>query len=222
MNATLLAAALLFGVPWPVAGAVALVMAQPIVGGSILALAAMVATRQAKADGGPGAEAVYLAAVAAELRGGASLRLALGTAAGAAPHLALGAVARSALAGASMGVVAAELRRRLPVTAPLVVPTVELAAESGGLAAAMFDRLALRAIDEANARRELRTASAQARLSAWVVGGLPVIALGFGAVTGRLDSLIAAGTIGLVIVVVGAGLLAMGLVVVAVLSRGAR
>ncbi len=221
MTAALLALAVLGGVPWPVVTLLAVGALRPAIGIVVVVAAVAAFSLRQRRLGGPHREAVYLAAVAAELRRGASLRAALAHAAAGVPDLDLGAVERMAVAGAPMPGIARTLRTQLPVTAKLVVPAVQLAAESGGRAAQMFDRLALRAVDQADARRQFRAASAQARLSAWVVGSLPVLALGFGWWSGRLQLLIAAGPVGVAAVTVGVLLLGLGVGSVAVLSGGA-
>ncbi len=135
-------------------------------------------------------EQQYFAAVHAELRAGASIREALAEAAsGQGPTLA--GVRRLARSGASLDEVADELAR-LPATGAAAGAAVRVAAHSGGRAAAVFLRLADRAAQEADLARQRRVLTTQARLSAGIVGGLPLLWLAFGGV-GRLQRLVEAG-----------------------------
>ncbi len=159
-------------------------------------------------------EVAFLQAVAAELQAGASLRLALVEASARAPGLQLERVARLATAGASMETIAGELRDRLPVSGSLAAPALRLAADAGGRAAEVFGELAARALEADEIARERRVATAQARLSALVVGLAP---LGFAVLmllSGRGEALLDAGAAGLVVAVVGLSLQAAGMAVV--------
>ncbi len=216
--ATLLAGALALGMPWPVWSILALGAVRPWVGGVAVALLALVGRTRHRA-GGRAAEAVYLAGIAAELRAGASLRASLEAAADRVPEMDLGVMVRRARSGADVTSVASALASQLPATGSLIVPATRMAWRSGGRAAAMFDRLALRAADEVAASRERRTATAQARLSAWVVGGLPLVALAFALASGRTEALLAGGPLGVGAMVAGLAMEAIGLAAVIVMSR---
>lgn len=140
----------------------------------------------------------FLSAVHAELRAGASLRWALADAATGHDGQILRASRRLALAGAPYAQIARSLRR-LPGNGRGVAAAVEVSAVSGGKAADVFLSLANRAAAQADLERQRQVLTAQARFSALVVGGLPVLWLAFGGL-GRLRSLIdrGAGAVALV------------------------
>jgi Flp pilus assembly protein TadB len=129
--------------------------------------------------------ALLPAAIHAELSAGGSLRQAIATAGIGRPDLAT--VRRLAMAGAPMAMVADALGpdRRLGAS-------VEVAARSGGRAAAVFQRLADRAAADADLMRQQRVLTTQARLSAAIVAGIPVVWMMFGG-AGRIRSLVAGG-----------------------------
>ncbi len=154
-------------------------------------------------------EQQYFAAVHAELCAGASVRDALAEAA-AGQGSALAGVRRLARSGASVDEIAVELAR-LPTMGTSAATAVRVATRSGGRAAAVFLRLADRAALEADLARERRVLTAQARLSAAVVGGLPLLWLAFGGI-GRLQRLVAAG--GAPVALVGVTLEALGVLMV--------
>ncbi len=169
-----------------------------------------------------GAEAAFLHGVAAELRAGAGLRGALEGAAGRAPELPLGSVARQAATGRPLPEVAAELAAALPGNGRLAAAAVRTAGLTGGRVADVFDGLALMALEEAELARERRVATAQARLSAMIVAGLPVLFLGVLAATGRMELLSGAGAAGLALLTAGLGLLAAGVVAIWLMIRRAE
>ncbi len=203
------------GLPWPVAALLALGLWRPWFGLAGMAILAAVAVGRRPAGLSEHDEAVFHAAVAAELRAGASLRAAIVNATARIPGLSQSAVVRRATVGWPLETVASELATKLVVTGRLLVPAVAVAAAAGGRAAGVFDRLSLRAADEAALHHEMRVATAQARMSAAVVGGLPLVALGFAGVTGRLTALVHAGGAGVMVLVVGVTLVAAGLAVIA-------
>ncbi len=152
----------------------------------------------------------FYATVHSEMRAGASLRQALAGAAAAQDVPALATVRGKAMAGAPMAEIAASLNA-LPGGARQAEMSLRVAARSGGRAAAVFLRLADRAAADADAGRQRRALTAQSRLSALVVGGLPLVWLVFGGV-GRLRSLIDSG--GAAVAVAGLGMEALGVVLV--------
>lgn len=172
----------------------------------------------------PGAEseAAFHTAVASEIRGGGSLRFAIRDAATAVPALDLGSAVRYLAAGAPAPAVAARLGAGLPSTGRVTAAAIELAAASGARAASVFEVLAERAAFEAELVREQRALTAQARLSALVVGGGPLLFCFALLVTGRARVLLDHGTVGIAAGIVGLGLELAGLATVALLMRGAR
>lgn len=133
----------------------------------------------------------YLAAVHGELRAGASLRQALADAALGQDCPPLPATRRLALAGAPIERLAESLRR-LPGNGRRIGAAIEVAGLSGGRSADVFLGLANRAAAQADLERQQKILTTQARVSALVVGGLPLLWLAFGGV-GRLQALVQAG-----------------------------
>jgi Flp pilus assembly protein TadB len=166
------------------------------------------------------AEATFLRAVGSELRGGATLRLALADAA-AGSTLGLTTVGRLVRAGMPMGRVGDELRRLLPVNGAPAAAAVELSGWSGARVASVFEALAERAADTAELRREQRTATTQARLSAWIVGLAPLIFTGVVLAGGGASSLGRAGGAGYAVMAVGVALEVLGLAAVVLILRRA-
>jgi len=217
LHAAAVAVCLLAGVPWVVAGSIAVGSLGPEVG--LMAVVALHLARRRRAPNRGGDEAVVLAALGAELRRGASVRTAIEPAAARSAHLDLSAAVRLAEAGAPVERVAEAFARGLPQTGRLAGPAFVVAATSGGRASAVFARLADRASARLEAEGERRALTAQARLSAAVVGAIPCVVLGSMALTGRLSSLLEAGPFGVVAVTVGSVLMLTGMAVVVALTR---
>ncbi|MBN2114885.1 MAG: hypothetical protein JW785_12260 [Acidimicrobiia bacterium] len=218
LSAVLIAVALVAGAPLPAVAVGALALWQPLfllAGAGAWAVVAH--RRRRRLRPGPGDEAVFLAGLAAELEAGASLRAAVTGAATRAPALDLSRACRLAEAGLSATRVGEALRAALPVNGRLAAAAFRLAAEGGGRVAALFHTLAARAAEVGRLDRERRALTAQARASAWVVGGAPVALLALLAVTGRMGPLLAdplgRGVLALGLVLEAAGALAVWLVV---------
>jgi tight adherence protein B len=217
-----LAAGLVIGAPLPALAALGLAVWQPVWALGAVAVWAALTFRPSRFRGDE-LEAAFLQAVAGELRAGSSLRHALSAAANRTSGLSLDRAVRLAAAGQPLGDVAKELGSALPRLGVLAASAVRTAAVTGGRVAEVFDGLALLAAEEVGLVRELRAATAQARLSAWIVGGIPVAYLLYAGVTGRLAVLGAAGPIGIVLLTVGPGLLVGGIAVMwAMLRRAER
>ncbi len=167
-------------------------------------------------------EVALLNGLAAELRAGASLRMALVAGAGRAPHLDLDRAVRAAAAGQPMSDVAAELEPALPSNGRLFAAAFRLTATSGGRAASVFEELALRAAEAGELSRERRALTAQARLSTLVVGGAPVAMVVVLLITGKAQALLAAGPVGHTMAAIGVGLELAGLAVVGIVLRNAE
>jgi Flp pilus assembly protein TadB len=125
------------------------------------------------------------AAVHAELAAGSSLRHAIAAAARLRPGLA--AARRMALAGAPIEAVADAFGSGRRVAAAVVV-----AGRSGGRAGAVFQRLADRAAADAELARQRRVLTVQARMSAAIVGGMPVLWMLLGGAA-QIRTLVASG-----------------------------
>jgi len=166
----------------------------------------------------PGAEADFLRAVAGEIEAGASIRQALIAAAAGARELDLAGAVHLADAGRPPGEVVMALRAALPVNGRVAGAAYQLVSDTGGRAAAVFATLAVRAADAGDIERERRALTAQARLSAWLVGGLPAGVTVAMALAGRGPSLQGAGA---VISILGVGLIVLGGAGVALMVREA-
>ncbi len=119
-------------------------------------------------------EQQFFLAVHGELRAGASLRHAIATAAQAQPGDIAADIHCSAAGYQPLAAVCATLRQ-LPQTGGAAAMATRVAMESGGRAADVFLRLADRARVNADLQRQRRTLTAQARMSAAVVGSLPLL-----------------------------------------------
>lgn len=204
-----LAAGLAAGAPWPVLAALGLAMWQPMwMAGAIAVWVALTVRR--KGSGSVDVEAAYLQAVAGELRAGSSLRHAISSASSRTTSLRLARAVRLAVAGQPLEHVAAAMECALPRLGPLTASAVRTAGVTGGKAADVFDGLAMLATEEVGLDRERRAATAQARFSAWIVGGIPVVYLFYAGLSGKLAVLRAAGSVGVVLLSLGSILLIGG------------
>lgn len=163
------------------------------------------------------AEAALLRGMSSELERGASLRGAVVEAGSGVQSL--GVATRAAAAGRPVDEVARELHRALPVNGATVAAAYEMASEAGGPVSGLFRRLADRAEEVADADRERRAATVQARLSSLVVSLTPVGVLLLLGATRRLEGLFNSGSIGFVILAVGGGLVLAGAVAAAAVTR---
>jgi Flp pilus assembly protein TadB len=166
-------------------------------------------------------EVVFYSAIASELRAGLSLRLALAAAADRAKDSDLQRLARAAVGGSSVGRVAIALQGAMPRNGRHAARAFQIAADTGAGAAAVFTRLATRAAREKEVRRERRMLTAQARLSALVVGAMPLLAVAVMFLSGRGSALLDGTPVGTAITVVGLGLVGGGLTVVVWMLRAA-
>ena len=164
----------------------------------------------------PGAEADFLRGMAAEIDAGASIRQAVAAAADRAPTLQLDGVVRLAEAGRPAPEVAAGLADALPLNGRLAAAAYQLVVETGARASAVFAGLAVRAAGAGDLARERRALTAQTRLSAWLVGGLPVAAIAALSLAGRGPDPAGAGG---PLIAGGVGLIAVGGVVVWLMVR---
>jgi tight adherence protein B len=170
---------------------------------------------------GPGDEADFLRGVTAELAGGASLRAAVVAAADRNPDLELRRTVRLAQAGFSADRIGAELAGALPCNGRAAASAFRLAATTGGETAGIMTTLAARADEVGALARERRALTAQARLSAWVVGGAPLVLLGVLAVAGRLGGLVG-DPVGRMVLGVGLALELAGALAVVLMVRRSR
>ena len=182
-----------------------------------IAAAIWVALHRSRPD--PYQEVAYLQAVSAELRAGRSLRQALVDAGTRAPDLDLARMARLCRSGRPMVEVAGAASEALPGTGRLAAAAVRIGAESGGRVSAAFSTLAGIQTDRIELQREVRAAGSAARASVAVLTVLPVGGLLAAAATGTLSDLMSMGSVGPVLVGLGAVLLIGGASVTLLLGR---
>lgn len=218
--AVVLALLVASGAPWPAAVAVALAVLHP---GWFLVAAAgwAVLVARRRSGSGPDDEAAFLRGLAAELGAGSGLRGGVVAAAGRVPGIDLGRAVRLCAAGGSALDIGSALGGALPVNRTAIAAAFRLAARTGAPIAPLIETLAGRADDVGRLERERRAATAQARLSAWIVGGLPVALVALALITGVGPGAGGLGTAGTTLVAAGLGLIAAGAAVVALMARRA-
>ena len=221
--AVLLACGLAVGIHPAALGLAALAAVEPrlvLFGAAVWAAVHIMRRRRSRVS--PDDEATYFRALSAELKAGASLRGALGEALERVPALSLDHAVRFAAAGAPMTEVADVVEAELPENGRLAGAAFRLSDWSGAQVADTFAGLAERASTSAELARERRAATAQARMSAIVIGVAPVAFAGLLLATGRGSGLVDHGVIGLVVLGGGLTLEALGLMLVALIIRRAE
>ena len=163
--------------------------------------------RRRRQQSRPFQEADFLRGVAAEIDAGSSVRHAVIAGAARAPDLNLEPAVHLAAAGRPAAEVAQRLQEALPVNGRLSAAAYSLVAESGAEASAVFSGLAVRAAGAGDIERERRVMTAQARLSAALVGGLPVVVTLMMGAMGRGPDVQGAGA---VVTALGVGLIGLG------------
>ena len=216
-----LAMALVAGSPLLLVGAIALAVWRPWWFLAAVAGWAIVARIRSGPQAGPADEADFLRGVAAELAAGGSLRSAVVAAADRAPRLDLHRVVRLARAGFPADRIGDAIRDALPCNGRAAAAAFGLAATTGGSVSGIMGTLAARADEVGSLTRERKALTAQARLSAWVVGGAPIALLGVLAATGRLSGLVD-DPVGRVVLIVGLALELAGAAAVVWMVRGAE
>jgi Flp pilus assembly protein TadB len=192
----------------------------PMTSGLALTTACVWAYRQRRHLRTGGAIAAFHRSVAAELRAGRSLRLAVAGASRASVDLNLVGVARLAESGRPLEEIAAKLKQDARLSP--AATAIQVAAMTGGSVAVVFDALTAEAVDEEALRMEQRALTVQARLSVAMVGGFPLFVLAAQLISGELSKSMARGPAGVAIVTIGLSLLSSGLLVVVWLIRRAR
>jgi len=184
--------------------------------------AAVHAMRRRRRRVTPDDEATYFRALSAELKAGASLRGALGEAADRVPNLSLDQAVRLAAAGTPMAEVADVVEVQFPENGRLAGAAFRLSDWSGAQVADTFAGLAERASSSAELARERKAATAQARMSAFVIGITPAAFAALLLATGKGSGLVDHGVVGLFILGIGLTLEVLGLMVVALIIRRAE
>ena len=220
MTGLVLGAVCLGYLPAPAGIAIAVISANPWAAVPAVGIAVIRSRKLADRTSVPEMAAAMLRSVAAELRAGRSLRMALVDSARHEPRLDLGRMIRLAEAGRPMEQVADELGSCQGLSA--AAAAVRVAAMTGGSAVPVFGSLAADAADEAALQRERRELTVQARLSIAVVAGFPIAVLSYQIFSGQAMGLIRQGPVGAGLLVGGVTLLGLGLAVVAILMRRAR
>jgi tight adherence protein B len=219
--AVMLAVAIFAGAPWQAVAAVALAVLHPV--WFLVGVALWAVVRYRRAEGPtPDDEAVFLRGLAAELSAGASLRGAVVAAAGRAPALDLGRAARLCAAGRPAAEIGIALEDSMGVNQEAVAAAFRLAARTGGAIAPVVEALAERAEADGRLGRERRALTAQARMSAWVVGGAPVGLIVLGSLTGAGPDIDELGAGGSILVVAGLALIVGGSLLVWAMVRSAE
>ena len=210
--ATALALLIASGAPAVVVAIVALAVMEPIWFLAAVAVWAGAARWRSRPRRSADIEADLLRGMAAELEAGSSLRAALVAAARRVPVLPLAPAVRMAQAGRPFGEVAELLAPVLPVNGVRVGAALRLAGETGARAADTFSKLAALAAAAAAASREERALTAQARFSAGLIAGAPVVLIAASALAGRAlpESWMLAA---------GGGLLGTGVLSIVVMAR---
>jgi len=223
LTAVLLAGGLAVGIPPAIIAIAALAAIEPrlvLAGAAVWGVVAGLRRRPGVVA--PDDEATLFRAMTAEMRSGASLRSAISEASLRVPQIDLERPVRLAAAGMSMTAVADAVEAQLPVNGQLAAAAFRLSDWSGARVADTFEGLAERAAATAELVRERRAATAQARLSALIVGGAPLVFTGLLVATGRGAGLVANGGLGWLVLGVGLGLEVVGLLIVAVIVRRAE
>lgn len=223
LTAVLLASGLALGIHPAVVALAGLASIEPkllLLGAGVWGVVAAIRRRARPATADD--EATYFRALSAELRAGASLRGAIGEALDRVPELSLGPAPRYAQAGLPMDEIADAVEARFPENGRLAAAAFRLSDWSGARVAATFEDLAERAAASADLVRERKAATAQARLSALVIGVAPVAFALLLFLTGRGSGFAAHGTIGVIVLGTGLALEITGLAVVALIMRRAE
>ncbi|MEN8234067.1 MAG: hypothetical protein ABFR89_04015 [Actinomycetota bacterium] len=222
LTAVLLAVGLIVGVHPVIVATVAVAAFEPrLVLAGAAAWGAVAFVRRRSTRSTADIEAAFFRALAAELRSGASLRTAISSAADRVPHIDLRGPVRLASAGLPMSAIATDIEERFPRNGRVAGVAFRLSDWSGARVADTFEELAGRASDAADLAREQRASTAQAKLSALVVGVAPVVFTLLLLVTGRGAGLVERGAVGWMVLAAGVVFEIVGLMLVAVMVRRA-
>ena len=218
----LLGWALTAGLDWRLAALLAAAMLQPwLVAVLLLALVMADARRVRLQKGGCSEEAHVLLGVAGELRAGQGVRAAIAEAGRRSPRLDFHAVRRLVASGASLERIAAAVSVAMPIHGALTAAALRVADRTGGRVAQVFDSAAALALEEEELRQERRAALAQARTSAVIVVGIPVLVIVYRLLSGDFARSLAASPISAFLTISGVTLLGLGIGVMSILIRRA-
>ena len=210
------------GMDWRLAGLLATAILQPwLVAVVLMGLIVVDARRLRKQAGGCSEEAHVLLGVAGELRAGQGVRAAVAEAGRRTARLDFRAVRRLVASGASLERISGAVAQAMPVHGSLAAAALRVADRTGGRVAEVFESAAALALEEDELHQERRAATAQARASAVIVVGIPVLVVVYRMLSGDLAAGLSASPISAFLTMLGMTLLGLGIVVMMVLIRRA-
>ena len=207
---------------WRLAALVAATLWQPwLVAVLLLGLVLVDARRVRNQRGGCSEEAHVLLGVAGELRAGQGVRAAIAEAGQRSTRLNFRSVRRLVASGASLDRISDALSEAMPVHGALTAAALRVADRTGGRVAEVFDAAAALALEEDELRQERRAATAQARTSAVVVVGIPVLVIVYRILSGDLARSMSASPVSAFLTLSGITLLGLGIAVMLILIKRA-
>ena len=130
-------------------------------------------------------------------------------------------VRRLVASGASLKRISQAVTEAMPVHGSLASAALRVADRTGGRVAEVFDSAAVLALEEDELLQERRAATAQARTSAVVVVGLPVLVVVYRILSGSMARSLSANALSTLLTVAGITLLALGVAVMLILIKRA-
>lgn len=214
--------ALVAGMDWRLAILAAAAILQPwLVGALLVALVLVESRRERKRGDGCSEEAQVLLGVAGELRAGQGIRSAMTAGGQRSSRLDFRPVRRLVASGAPLDRISRAVEEAMPVHGTLASAALRVADRTGGRVAEVFESAAGMALEEDELLQERRAATAQARASAVVVVGVPVLVIVYRILSGDLARSISANALSALLTFAGVTLLALGVVVMLVLIKRA-
>ncbi|MDE0122535.1 MAG: type II secretion system F family protein [bacterium] len=214
--------ALISGMDWRLVTLLALAILQPWLVIALVGVLVLVEARRVRRQGsGCSEEAQVLLGVAGELRAGLGVRSAMAAAGQRSSRLDFHPVRRLVASGAPLDRISEAVTEAMPVHGSLASAALRVADRTGGRVAEVFDSAAALALEEDELRQERRAATAQARTSAVVVVGIPVLVVIYRILSGSLSRSLSANPLSALLTVAGITLLALGVAVMLVLIKRA-
>ncbi|MXX00618.1 MAG: hypothetical protein F4Z79_03215 [Acidimicrobiia bacterium] len=214
--------ALINGMDWRLVTLVALAILQPwLVIALVAALVLVEARRVRRQTSGCSEEAQVLLGVAGELRAGLGVRSAMAAAGRRSSRLDFRPVRRLVASGTPLDRISEAVKEAMPVHGSLASAALRVADRTGGRVAEVFDSAAALALEEDELRQERRAATAQAKTSAVVVVGIPVLVVFYRILSGSMSRSLSTNPLSTLLTVAGITLLALGVAVMLVLIKRA-
>jgi len=214
--------ALISGMDWRLVTLLALAILQPWLVIALVGVLVLVEARRVRRQGsGCSEEAQVLLGVAGELRAGLGVRSAMAAAGQRSSRLDFHPVRRLVASGAPLDRISEAVTEAMPVHGSLASAALRVADRTGGRVAEVFDSAAALALEEDELRQERRAATAQARTSAVVVVGIPVLVVIYRILSGSLSRSLSANPLSTLLTVAGITLLTLGVAVMLVLIKRA-